>query len=55
MDVVVPSLTGDGGRFRGGMGGFVDSRRVFILGCITLKKPFNFLVVAVLKGSFLGG
>lgn len=55
VNVVVPSLTGGGGRFRRGMGNVVDSRRVFILGLITFKESLNFLVIVVLISSFLGG
>jgi hypothetical protein len=52
VNVVVHSLTGDDRRFRGGMGRTMDNRCIFILGCITIKKPLNFFVVAVLKRSF---
>lgn len=55
VNVMVPLFTGDGRRFRGGMGGVMDSRCVFILGCITFKNPFQLFVVAVLIGSILSG
>lgn len=55
VNVVVPSLTGGGRCFRRGMGGVMDGRRVFILGFITFKESFNFLVIAVLISSFFSG
>lgn len=37
VNVVMPPLTGDSGRFFGGEFGVVDGRSVLVLGCVTLK------------------
>lgn len=55
VNVVVPSLTGDGGRFCGGVFGVVDGRCVLVLGCVTLKKAFNLIVLAMLKSLVFSG
>jgi hypothetical protein len=54
VNVVVPSFTGDSGRFRGGVDGIMDGGSVFVLGCVALEETFHFLVAAVSKGSFFG-